>query len=203
MTGMATIKVTPDEMDWTVDVSIADATPAKAKARHDSALAEALDDVKNMGAAVQGLQTGGIRIQKNSYAPEGSEEAKRPYTCSTQLTFRLTDFAKYGALADALAKVDGVQIGGIEYAYSKSDDTEREALRQALLDARAKANELAVAANCYIDHPLEINEGSDESARPRALGMTAFKSTAGTPAPVAGQLEIEASVTVTYDLYYK
>jgi uncharacterized protein YggE len=203
--GTAIIKVVPNEMHWTIQISIDDSTLAKAKTRHDGSLADALKFVKSFGSAVTDLQTGGIDIQKNNYAPANSPAAEKPFTCATPFTFTLTAFDKYGPICDGLAKLDGVQIQSVDYACSKEEDTRRDALKQALLNARDKANDLAVTAGCYIDKPLEIVEGAvDNGPRPLyATKMVAAASPGGTPAPVAGQIEISATVTATYDLYYK
>jgi uncharacterized protein YggE len=202
--GNAIIKVVPDEMNWTVQVSINDATLAKAKNRHDASLDAALKFIKSLGDAVKDLQTGGIRIDKNIYAPENSAAAERPFSCSTQVTFTLTDFDKYGPLADELSNLDGIQIQSVDYASSKADATQLEALKQALLNAHEKASDLAIAANCYIDKPLEILEGTpDNGPRPMVMMARMASPGGGTPAAVAGQIEISGTVTVTYDLYYK
>src|ERR1035441_270657 len=153
--GTAIIKVVPDEMNWTVQVSINDATLAKAKERHDASLGAALKYIKGLGGAVRDLQTGGIRIDKNTDAPPTSAAAEKPYTCSTQFTFTLTDFAKYGQIADALSKLDGMQVQSVDYAHRKEEATRRDALKKALLNAHDKANDLAITANCYFDKPLE------------------------------------------------
>jgi uncharacterized protein len=203
--GTAVIKVVPDEMKWIVQVSINDATLAKAKARHDESLTAALSSIKALGDAVQDLQTGGIRFDKNYFAPENSVAAEKPYTCSTQFTFTLADFDKYGPIADALSKLDGAQVQSVDYASSKEEATKREALKQALLNAHDKASDLAITANCYIDKPLEILEGTPDNG-PRPMMMMARMGEvggSGTPAAVPGQLEISATVTATYDLYYK
>jgi len=201
--GTAVIKVVPDEMLWTVQVSINDATLAKAKDRHDDSLGAALKTIKALGDAVKDLQTGGIHIDKNTYAPENSAAGEKPFTCSTQFTFTLTDFDKYGPIADALSKLDGIQVQSVDYASSKADATGRDALKQALLNARDKANDLAVTANCYIDKPLDIVEGTPDNG-PRPMMMSRMlPGGAGTPEAVPGQLEISATVTATYDLYYK
>jgi uncharacterized protein YggE len=200
--GSATIKVVPDQMLWSVQVSINDSTLAKAKARHDESLDAALKYVKALGDAVKDLQTGGIRFDKNIYAPESSAAAAKPYTCATLFTFTLTDFEKYGPLADALAKLDGAQIMSVNYASSIDETTRKDALKQALLNAHDKATLLAVTANCYIDKPLEIIEGTPDTG-PRPMYMMARSSPSGTPDAVPGQLEISATVTATYDLYYK
>lgn len=201
--GNAIIKVVPDEMKWIVQVSINDVTLDKAKARHDESLIAALNFIKGLGNAVQDLQTGGIRFDKNIYAPESSVAAEKPYTCSTQFTFTLTDFDKYGPIADELSKLDGAQVQSVDYATSKEDATRRDALKQALLNAHDKANDLAVTADCYIDKPLEIIEGTPDNGPRPMMMMARTMSVSNTPEAVPGQLEIGGAVTVTYDLFYK
>jgi uncharacterized protein YggE len=200
--GMATLKVVPDEMNWSVQISINDATLAKAKDRHDASLTAALKYIKSLGPAITDLQTGGIRFDKNLYPGDNAEARKNPFSCSTQVTFTLTDFDKYGPIADALSKLDGLQVQSVEYASSKEEATGRDALKQALLNARDKASDLATTANCYIDKPLEILEGTPDN-NPRPLMMMAKSFGGGTPAAVPGQIEISATVTATYDLFYK
>ena len=203
--GTAIIKVVPDEMNWTVQESVCDATQAKAKARHDASLAAALKYIKALGDAVKDLQTGGINFAYNLYPGDSSFAKKNPFSCSTQFTFTLTDFDKYGPIADALSKLDGIQVQSVDYASSKEDATRREALKQALVNAHDKANDLAVTAGCYIDKPLEIVEGTpDNGPRPlMAMARMALPGGSSTPETVPGQLEISAAVTATYDLYYK
>ena len=202
VTGTAIIKVVPDEMNWTMQVSINDATLARAKERHDASLGAALKYVKSLGAAVKDLQTGGIRFDKNLYPGDNAEARKNPFSCSTQFTFTLLDFDQYGPIADALAKFDGIQVQSVDYASSKEAEVRREALKQALLNAHDKAGDLAATAGCTIEKPLEIVEGTPDNG-PRPMLMARMGGDAGTPAAVPGQLEISATVTATYDLSYK
>jgi uncharacterized protein YggE len=204
VTGNATIKVVPDEMNWTVQVSINDATLAKAKDRHDASLTQALAYIKGLGDTVKDLQTGGIRFDRNLYPGEDSFAKTHPFSCSTQFTFTLLDFDKYGPIADALAKLDGLQVQSVDYASSKEDSTKIDALKNALVNAHDKADALASVAGCAIDRPLEILEGSAEIG-PRPMMRMALMSGGGggTPNAVPGQLEISGTVTVTYDLSYK
>jgi len=202
VTGEATIKIAPDEMNWSVQVSINDATLAKAKDRHDASLTVALAYIKGLGDAVKDLQTGGIRFDKNLYPSDNTEAKKNPFSCSTQFNFTLTNFDKYGDIADALAKIDGLQVQSVDYASSKEEETKADALKKALINAHDKASELAVVAGCYIDKPLEILEGTPNIG-PRPMMMMAKSFGGGTPAAVPGQIEINGTVTATYDLYYK
>ena len=202
--GTAIIHVVPDQMKWTVQVSINDSTLAKAKTRHDASLAAALAYLKGLGSAIQDLQTGGIRFDRNMYPGDSSFYKANPFSCATQVTFTLTDFDKYGPIADALAKLDGVQVQGVEYATSKEAETRREALKRALLDAHSKAGDLATTADCYINKPLEVIEQEGFNPRPAMFNSMAVRSNGGgTPDAVAGQIDISARVQATYDLYYK
>jgi uncharacterized protein YggE len=203
VTGTATIKVVPDEMNWVVQVSINDATLAKAKERHDASLTAAIATIKGLGDAVKDLQTGGIRFDKNLYPGDNAEMRKNPFSCSTQFTFTLTDFDKYGAIADALAKLDGLQVQSVDYASSKEESTKTDALKNALVNAHDKASELAGVAGCAIDKPLEILEGVPDVGPRPMMRMAMASIGGGTPNPVPGQLEISGTVTVTYDLLNK
>lgn len=203
VTGNAIVKVAPDEMLWTAQVSINDSTLAKAKERHDASLSDALKFLKSLGGAIKDLQTGGIRFDKNLYPGDNPDARKNPFTCSTQITFTLTDFDKYGSIADGLSKLDGLQVQSVDYASSKEDASKRDALKQALVNAHDKAGDLAATAGCYIEKPLEIKEGVNEGPRPMLMTFATRGVPGGTPAPVAGQIEISATVTATYDLYYR
>ena len=197
--GTATIKVVPDQMYWSVQVSVNDATLAAAKERHDASLTAALTYLKSLGDAVKDLQTGGIRFDHQTYFPPNADKSK-PFTCSTQVNFTLVDFDKYGPICDSLAKLDGVEVQGIDYAYSKQSDVRRQALQQALTNAHDKAGDLATTANCALGAPLDITEGSGDGPRPLMMNAMAKSFSPGTPDAVAGQIEINGTVTATYDL---
>lgn len=203
--GTCILHVVPDEMKWSAQVSINDSTLAKAKARHDESLDAALKFIKGLGGVVQDLQTGGIRFDKNLYPGDDSLARRNPFSCSTQFTFTLTDFNQYGPICDALARIDGLQVQSVDYATSKEAETHEDALKRALLNAHDKASDLAVAANCYIDRPLEITEQYDNlGVNPGLMNAFAIRNVnSGTPSAVPGQIEISAKVVVTYDLYYK
>ena len=202
VTGNATIKVVPDEMLWTAQVNINDATLAAAKERHDTSLSAALKYIRSLGDAVKDLQTGGIRYQKNPYSGPDPDSKKTAFSCWTQFTFTLTNFDKYGPIADALSQLDGIQVQSVDYASSQEEEKKGEALKQALINAHDKAGALAATASCYIDKPLEIVEGTPDNG-PRPMMLARTLSVSNTPEAVPGQLEISAAVTATYDLYYK
>ncbi len=204
VTGTAAIKVVPDQMLWSVQVYFRAPSVAEAKAQHDTSLDTALKYIKGLGGAVTDLQTNGIQFDKDLYPGDTIELRRNPYSCATQFTFTLTDFAQYGPIADALAKISGVQVQSVNYDSSKREETEREALKQALLKAHDKAGDLAATAGCFIDKPLSIVEGAAVNYAPMTRMTANVAAYSGsTPAAVPGRLEISATVTATYDLLIK
>jgi len=201
--GTATINVAPDQMYWTVQISFNAGTLATAKKLHDVSLDATLSYIKSLGNATKDLQTGGIRFDKQTYF-ESKADRSKPFSCSTELTFTLTDFDQYGPICDELAKINGLQVQSIEYAYSKQGEVRRDALKKALLNAQDKAGDLAVTANCSLGTPLEIIEAY--GGGPFALMQNSIATgsvadtTPRTPAAIAGQIAISSSVTATYDL---
>ena len=176
---------------------------AKAKERHDASLASVLAYLKGLGVAVTDLQTGGIRFDKDFNPGDSSYFRRNPYTCSTQLSFTLVDFEQYGPICDTLAKIDGLMVQSVNYRYSKEAEVRHDALKRALLNAHEKANELAVTANCTIDHPLSILEQEAYNVSPETMNASYTSKLASTPDAVAGQIEIGAKVTACYDLLPK
>lgn len=202
--GTAIIHVVPDQMDWCVQVSFDDVTLAKAKARHDTSLDAALKYIKSLGDAVTKLQTDGVRFTRTYYPGDNVFLKTHPFNCSTQFTFTLTDFDKYGPITDALAKIDGVQVQSVSYSSSKEAETRREALKRALLEGQSKASDLADTAGCKIDKPLSIDEQEGFNVYPGMMNAGAEQQRmGGTPAAVAGQIDISAKVIVSYELLPK
>jgi uncharacterized protein YggE len=202
--GSCIIKVVPDEMLWSIQVSVSDATLARAKTRHDGSLGDALKYLKGLGDALKDLQTGGISFERNLYPGDDPVARRNPFSCTTQITFTLTDFEKYGAICDALAKLDGAQVLSVNYATSKEAETRHEALKRALLDAHDKASDLATTAGMSIDKPLSVDEQEAYYVSPETSNTAMPAPGTGSyaaPAVVAGQIEITAKVVATYDLH--
>ncbi len=198
--GTCIIKVVPDEMLWSIQVSIDDVTLAKAKARHDASLGDVLKYLKSLGDDLKDLQTGGISFEK--YTGDDKDARRHPYNCSTQITFTLTDFDKYGPICDMLAKFDGTEVQSVGYDTSKEAELRRDALKRALLDAHDKAQDLATTAGCTIDKPLSIEEQDAYAVYPGSMNTMNTEDTtpSGTPTAVAGQIDITAKVVASYDL---
>jgi uncharacterized protein YggE len=101
-----------------------------------------------------------------------------------------------GALIDAAAEAGANQISGPGLSSSDSERLYREALADAVENARERAEVLAGAAGRTLG---EISAISEAGAQPVPLYREAADTAQSTPI-VPGQQETTAQVTVTFDL---
>lgn len=122
---------------------------------------------------------------------------------SLQITYRKLD--EVGKLIDALATAGANQMNGVSFGTEKQDQYELEALKQAMANADAKAGVLASSAKRQLGAVLNIVQGNTSPIPVAQNGMMKFAA-ADSAASMAstsvqsGQIEIQASVTVQYEL---
>lgn len=142
----------------------------------------------------QGIQDRDIQTtQLNLYL----DQQVNVYTASYQITVRVTDVGRAGAVLDAAVDAGANASAGIHFALSDPSEMEDQALALAVADARHKAELLATALDVKIDRVEQVTVlgGGAVPHAPFARRMAA----AAAPAPVeAGQLGITADVQVTY-----
>jgi hypothetical protein len=92
-------------------------------------------------------------------------------------------------------------VSGVQFDLKDRAAAEREALTQAVRDARQRADAAAAGAGVQIERILRVEEQRDMSPVPRPM-MAAFAARGGVQAepsvPVeAGEIEIHARVALT------
>jgi uncharacterized protein YggE len=103
--------------------------------------------------------------------------------------------AEAGGLVDAAVGAGANNVDGPNLDTGHQDTLYADALKQAVANARTKAQAIASAAGLTLGSPVKVHEGG--SAEP--LPVFAAAKAAGTSVPIeAGTQKIHASVTVTY-----
>ncbi len=103
---------------------------------------------------------------------------------------------RVGVVLDSAGAGGATSIGGIRFDVRNHDVLEREALRQAVADARARADAAAAGAGRTIDRVVRIQEeGAPEIPRPM-MRMAPAADLAATPI-TPSSVEIHARVTLT------
>lgn len=108
-------------------------------------------------------------------------------------------------VASAPKNDSGVNVNSINWDTDKRQQIEMSALAEAVKNGRAKADELAKAANVRIKGVSMLSHGVSSSMPPIAMrGMMktmAFESAAGANTEImAGQVKVRVDVTAQYDI---
>jgi uncharacterized protein YggE len=185
VTGSGSVETVPDRATFSFTVtSLADTAKA--------ALAKNADAADAVVAALKGakVQTSGLGVD-----PRLDDEGTRivGYTASTTVSAD-APLAQIGGLIDAAVAAGADGVSGPSFSASDQEALYKQALQDAVADARAKALALAGAAGVTLGDVQTIAEGS---AQPVPMPFNAAAD-AGATKIEPGTQTVSALVTVTY-----
>jgi uncharacterized protein len=190
VTGNGVVTTVPDRASLSFGVTTQAATAAATLAQNSDAMQKVIAALKTHGVADADLQTQSVSLSPRTN-PKGDIVG---YVASNSVSATAA-VARAGELIDAAVAAGATDVSGPSFAASEQDTLYRQALKNAVSDARAKAQALASAAGVSLGSVTSIIE---QSASPVPLPFT--KTAAGTPsAPIEpGSQRVQASVTVTF-----
>jgi len=156
--GTAVRLVAPNQMRWHVIVRNIDEENARGAAKEHAAVVRAvLRYLQDDQDAAEDIQTSGMRLGENWIRELGSR-VQEGYYASTDVTFTLTDLARYSEVWTALAELPSVSIAGVELDHSDRITYQNEARVDAVLAAKEKAQGIASALDARIGPALVVEE---------------------------------------------
>jgi len=190
VTGNGTATTVPDRAAFQFGVNTQARNAKDALARNSTNAAAVIGALKAAGVAAADLQTVGVSLSPQT-APDGTTIVG--YTASNTVSATVP-LAKAGALVDAAVNAGADSVSGPSLDSSDRDSLYRDALKQAVADAKAKAEALAGSAGVRLGAVQTVAEGA-------APGPVTYAARAALDAAVPvepGTQEIDATVTVTY-----
>lgn len=203
VSGEAQIRVAPDEATVRMGIVRQARTAAGAQDQANTVAKDILAAIAQAGVPATEVRTTGLQL-----SPMYEERSQPPrisgYQASNFVSVRVTDLAKVGPVIDAGLRAGANEIHGIQFGLRDDLSARQLALKQAVTEARKKADSIAEAANIQIIFPLEISETGVSYAPKAEFGggfalMARAADMAATPV-AAGDLEIRASVTIRYQI---
>lgn len=124
------------------------------------------------------------------------------YQALNQVTVRVDDLERVGAVVDAAVTAGANRVTGITFELSEPEEAYHEALRMAIEKARREADVVAGALGETLGPPVEVSTGGFSVPRPlmRVAPMAMEMAESAQPPVEPGELEIQASVSITYTL---
>ncbi len=213
--GAAERKIVPDEAHVNVNVSGLDGKLDAAKVQHDKKLKEVIKIAKDNGVDEKQIKTQHSSIQPQ-YTYENNKRIFKGYQVQTALDITVKDTGKLGELVDKLSSAkletgnanEWQSMLNVNYSLSNPDKVRDELLADAIKNARAKAENMASAAGASVGNVIAINEGGTPNIvfppmpMVRAMAMKGGAEMAAdvSMAPPAGEQQVNASVTVSFEL---
>jgi uncharacterized protein len=190
VTGNGSVTTVPDRATFSFTVETRADTAQAAIAKNSSAASAVIAAVKGAGIPASDIQTSQIYL-----SPQTSQTGTEiiGYAASNTITVEST-ITKAGAVVDAAVGAGANGVSGPMLSRSDQDAQYREALKDAVADAKVKAEALASAGGLTLGSVETIVEGS-QSSQP----IMYAKADAAASVPIEpGTQSIEATVTVTY-----
>jgi uncharacterized protein YggE len=201
VSGNASVMAVPDQA--TVRLGIVRQAPVAQTAQEqaNAAAQEILNAVQKAGVAANQIQTARL-VLSPVYAPRGPESRDAPrivaYNATNTISIRLDNLSIVGAVIDAGLKAGANQLEGVSFGLRNDLSSRQQALKQAVEEARSKAEVMADALRVGLGEVLEVSEGGVSILPREPLNGRALAAVAA-PAPVSpGEIEVRASVTVRY-----
>jgi uncharacterized protein YggE len=197
----ATVKVAPDQAQIDIGV-ITQAQNAQAAAQQNAqkldtviaALRRALDQTAE-------IKTVGYSLSPNyRYPTTGGQPTITGYTASNVVQVKTTDLKQIGNLIDIAAQTGSNTIQGLRFMLKDEQAAYADALRQAALKARAKADALASALGLKVQRVLHVEE-SGASPQPIVYARAAGAEYGKASTPIeSGTIDVQAIVTLTVEI---
>ena len=202
VTGLGEAKAKPDMAVINSGVVTEAPTARDALAKNNAAMSSVIETLKKAGIAEQDIQTSNFTVSPQ-YPPYQPNQTKAPrisgYQVSNQVTVRVKNLAKLGAILDALVQVGANQINGITFDIDQPKSLQNEARKLAVADAKAKAELYAAAAHVSLGRILQISEAIDIVGPQPAYAMDKMAAQSAVPI-AAGQQTLSANISIVYEI---
>jgi len=197
-TGEAMVQRAPDRAFVNVTAETRAKSPRDAQRLNADAMTALQQRLAQARIPKEAMRTLGYDIQQEFDVIQG-KRVPREFVARNTLEVRVDEIAQLGELLDAAVQSGATSVGGVRFDVKDRAAAEREALRLAVVDARARADAAAAGAGRGIDRIVRIEDARDGPivmARPMMSMAAARMSDAPTPVE-PGVIEIRAHVTLT------
>lgn len=177
-------------------VSEAD-TAKEALARNSATMGKVIDGLKSAGIAAKDIQTSTLNVEpRYTQAKDGRPAVINGYRVMNQVRLTVRDIKRLGDILDQAIGLGANQVNRIAFDVTNAEKLKDDARKQAMENARRRAELYATAAGAQLGYVVRIAEDVTES-RPMPIARQALA--AGVPIE-AGTRTLEVEVHVTYAL---
>lgn len=201
VTGEGQSRVAPDLATVQLGVTTQAESASDAMRQNAEAQSAVIAALREAGLAEADIQTSGLNLNPLMRYGDGVAPEVTGYQASNIVTVRVAEMERLGEVLDAIVAAGANEIQGIQFTREDGADTLDEARREAVEDARRKAEVMAEAAGVTLGPIMVLRDVPQNGGMPRPMmRMEAAMADASTPVQpgemsMAAQVEIEFALT--------
>jgi uncharacterized protein YggE len=197
VTGNSEVLAIPDQALVRLGIVRQATVAQKAQEQANSVAQEILNAVTKVGVAQKDIQTARL-VLSPVYGPRGTDQKIVSYNATNTVSIRLDNLSLVGSVIDAGLNAGANQLEGVQFMLRNELPSREQALKEAVQEARGKAQAMADALRVNLADVIEASEGG-VSVVPRMQAFAVADKNAGASTPVSpGEISIRASVTIRY-----
>ena len=207
LTGTATTTIKPDRVTVSLGVETTNKTADAALAANSKIMNQVIDALKAVGVKDNETSTSSFSISPNyNYSQSSTASRITGFTVSNSIQIQSTNINDTSKWIDTAIAAGANTVDRIDFALSdkKLEETKNNLIKQAMQDARAKADIVASAAGVKVVgiRSISLNEVAIQPPPPSPIPL-AKQSLAGAeqarPTPIiSGQEEVTTNIGVIF-----
>jgi uncharacterized protein len=197
-TGEGVVRAVPDQAWVTITAESRAPTPRDAQQRNADAMRPVLEKLRSVGVPSDAIRTVAYDLREE-WDFVNNRRVSRGFVARNSVEVRVDEIERVGEVLEVAVGSGATSVSGLRFDLKNRTSLEHEALRQAVADARAKAEAAASGAGRTVDRILRIEEQGAVVPVPRPMmrEMLQVSQADATPPIETGQIELRAQVTVT------
>lgn len=199
VSGEGIVRAAPDQAFVTLAVESRHRNPKEAQSQNAAAMTAVQQKLSGAGLAKDAIRTLAVQLDLESDWVNGRQIPKG-YVARNLMEVRVDEVSRVGEILDLAVGSGVTSVHGVRFDVKQRDALEREALKRATADARARAEAVASGAGRTIDRVVRVEEPVGRPypvPSPMMMGRAAAEATQVQTPVVATEIEIRASVVLT------
>ncbi len=194
--GEGVVRRAPDRAFVDITVENRARNPRDAQSENAQVMTAVQQKLRAANLPKDAVRTTGYGVEPEFDFTNG-RRTLRDYVARNTIEVRLDDLNRVGEIVDLATASGATSIGDMRFDLKDRQAAERQALSEAVTEARAKAEAIAAAAGRQIAQIWRIVEEGVPSPGPRPMERMAMTATGAAQTPIsAGDIEVRARVTM-------
>ncbi len=209
VSATGSLTLVPDQAFVTFGMDTAARSLADAQRQNNAVMSKVMERLRERNIEKERVQTSSFTVSPQ-YKPSPKRSNDVPpaspeiigYVVSNTVTVDVRNLEKIGAVIEEVLAAGANHFQGLRWALRDERPTKLEALKIAAASAREKAVALSEALHVKLVRVLSVNEGG-HIVRPissMARSMVAMEAGGGEPPISPGEMKVEATVTLVYEI---